>query len=70
MKLIKLPLIAAALAMLATPALAGATLDRVMANKKLVMSSDPEYPPQSFLNDKNEMDGFDIDVGKEIAKRM
>jgi polar amino acid transport system substrate-binding protein len=34
------------------------------------MSSDPEYPPQSFLNDKNEMDGFDVDVGKEIAKRM
>ena len=70
MKLIKLPLIAAALAMLATPALAGATLDRVMANKKLVMSSDPEYPPQSFLNDKNEMDGFDVAVGREIAKRM
>src|SRR3546814_9725822 len=25
---------------------------------------------QSFLNDKNEMDGFDVDVGKEIAKRL
>jgi polar amino acid transport system substrate-binding protein len=49
---------------------AGETLDRVMSSKTLTMSSDPEYPPQSFLNDANEMDGFDVDVGKEIAKRM
>jgi len=49
---------------------AGETLDRVMSSKTLTMSSDPEYPPQSFLNDNNEMDGFDVDVGKEIAKRM
>ena len=56
---------------LAAPAaLAGETLDRVMGSKTLTMSSDPEYPPQSFLNDANEMDGFDVDVGKEIAKRM
>jgi polar amino acid transport system substrate-binding protein len=49
---------------------AGATLDRVMSTKILTMSSDPAYPPQSFLNDKNEMAGFDVDVGREIAKRM
>jgi polar amino acid transport system substrate-binding protein len=61
---------ALALALSAGVANAGATLDRVTANKKLVMSSDPEYPPQSFLNDKNEMDGFDVEVGREIAKRM
>jgi polar amino acid transport system substrate-binding protein len=34
------------------------------------MSSDPAYPPQSFLNAQNEFEGFDIDVGREIAKRM
>lgn len=56
---------------LALPAAqAGETLDRVMSSKTLTMSSDAEYPPQSFLNSSNEMDGFDIDVGKEIAKRM
>ncbi len=49
---------------------AGEVLDRVNKTKKLVMSTDPEYPPQSFLNKDNQMDGFDIDVGKEIAKRM
>jgi polar amino acid transport system substrate-binding protein len=59
-----------AFALAAAPALAGETLDRVMKTKTLTMSSDPEYPPQSFLNDANEMDGFDVDVGKEIAKRM
>ena len=56
--------------LMAPSASAGETLDRVMANKKVVMSSDAAYPPQSFLNDKNEMDGFDVDVGKEIAKRL
>ena len=34
------------------------------------MSSDPAYPPQSFLNAQNEFEGFDIDVGREIAKRL
>ncbi|MGH6947587.1 MAG: transporter substrate-binding domain-containing protein [Kiloniellales bacterium] len=61
-------LLAAAIA--APAALAGETLDRVTSTKTLTMSSDPEYPPQSFLNSNNEMDGFDVDVGKEIAKRM
>lgn len=51
-------------------ATAGEVLDRVMANKVLVMSSDPEYPPQSFLNEANELEGFDVDVGKEIARRL
>ncbi|GAB4372197.1 MAG: transporter substrate-binding domain-containing protein [Kiloniellaceae bacterium] len=67
-KLAAAALLASAVAVPA--AQAGATLDRVMSTKTLTMSSDPEYPPQSFLNDNNEMDGFDVDVGKEIARRM
>jgi polar amino acid transport system substrate-binding protein len=65
-------LMAAAVAALALGhgAMAGETLDRVMQNKKLVMSTDPEYPPQSALNADNEFEGFDIDVGREIARRM
>ena len=51
-------------------AAAGEVLDRVMKTKTLTMSSDPAYPPQSFLNDKNEFEGFDIDVGREIATRL
>ncbi len=64
-------LLAAAIAAPLSPAaMAGETLDRVMSSKTLTLSSDPEYPPQSFLNDQNEMDGFDVGVAREIAKRM
>ena len=59
-------------AMIMVPALAnaGAVLDRIMSTKTMTLSSDAEYPPQSFLNDKNEMDGFDVAVAREIAKRL
>ena len=55
---------------LAAPAGAGDVLDRVLANKKLVNALDAEYPPFSFLNSSNQMDGFDVDVAKEVAKRL
>ncbi len=45
-------------------------LDEIMEAGKLVVSTDPNYAPQSFLNDAGELDGFDIDVAKEVAKRM
>lgn len=64
-------LIAALAALLMTvPVQAGETLDRVISTGALTLSSDPEYPPQSFFNDQNEMDGFDIDVSREIARRL
>lgn len=66
----KLAVLAAAFAMLTAPAIAGETLDRVMKSGKLTVASEADYPPQSFLNNSNEMDGFDIDVAKEIAKRL
>ncbi len=45
-------------------------LDLVMEAGKLVVSTDPNYAPQSFLNDTGELDGFDVDVAKEVAKRL
>jgi len=66
-------LIAAAIAASATTfstAWAGEALDRVMAEGMLTVATDANWAPQSFLNDNNEMDGFDVDVAKEIAKRM
>jgi polar amino acid transport system substrate-binding protein len=37
----------------------------------LTVSTDPAYPPQSELNKQTgEYEGFDIDVAKEIAKRL
>lgn len=49
---------------------AGETLDRVIDNGVMVMSTDAEYPPQSSLNSDGEFEGFDIDVGREIAERL
>ncbi|NOX63656.1 MAG: transporter substrate-binding domain-containing protein, partial [Chloroflexi bacterium] len=45
-------------------------LDEVLKAGKLVVSTDPNYAPQSFLNDAGELDGFDVDVAKEVAKRL
>jgi len=53
--------VAALLAALAAPAGAGDVLNRVMTSKKLVNALDAEYPPFSFLNTSNQMDGFDVD---------
>jgi len=41
-----------------------------MAAGKLVVSTDPNYAPQSFLNSAGELDGFDVDVAKQVAQRM
>ena len=49
---------------------AGEVLDSIMAKKTIVVATDANWPPQSFINDQNEMDGFDVDVAREIASRM
>ena len=45
-------------------------LDIIKARGVMRVSSDPNYKPQSFINDKGELDGFDIEVSKEIANRL
>jgi len=45
-------------------------LDEVMAAGTLRVSTDPNYAPQSFLNEQGDLDGFDVDVAKEVASRM
>jgi polar amino acid transport system substrate-binding protein len=52
------------------PLAAGEVLERVMSKGVMVMSTDAEYPPQSSLNSAGEFEGFDIDVGREIAERL
>lgn len=55
---------------LPTGAVAGETLNRVMAKKAVVVVVEPGYPPFSFLNQQNQMDGFDVDVAKAVAARL
>jgi polar amino acid transport system substrate-binding protein len=37
---------------------------------KLIVSTDANYKPQSFKNSDGSWEGFDIDVAKEVAKRL
>ncbi len=52
------------------PSAAPDLLANVKAAGKIVMSTDPEYPPQSAITPSGGYEGFDIDVGTEIAKRL
>ncbi len=60
----------AALAFSVSAAFADEALDRVMSSGTLKVATDASWAPQSFLNDDNEMDGFDVDVAREVAKRL
>lgn len=54
-----------------TPAPAdNSLLGTIKSRGEMRVSTDPNYEPQSFLNANNELDGFDIDVSKEVAKRL
>ena len=67
----KLALIGAIAAVLMAPAVfAGETLDRVESTKVLKVATNAGWPPQSYLDDSNQLVGFDIDVANEIAKRL
>jgi len=45
-------------------------LQRILDKGLIVMSTDPLYPPQSFLDDAGEIVGFDLDVGAAIADKL
>jgi len=46
-------------------------LARILEAGEIVVSTDPAYPPQSFLNEETgEYEGFDIDVALEIGERL
>ena len=46
------------------------SLRRVKSAGKISFGMSSDYPPFTFYNNKGELDGFDVDVAREIAKRM
>ncbi len=54
----------------AAPAPADDLLAEILKNGVIRVSTDANYEPQSFLNPQGEFIGFDVDVAKEIAKRL
>jgi len=53
-----------------TTAFAGQTLDRVTEKGQMTGVLMESYPPFSFLNEQNQLDGFDVDVAKAVAQRL
>lgn len=39
-------------------------------SKQFILGLDDSFPPFGFRNDKNEIVGYDIDLAREVAKRM
>jgi len=48
----------------------GDALDEILAAGVIKVSTDPNYAPQSFIADNGKLDGFDVNVAQEVAKRL
>lgn len=59
-----------ALLSVCSSAMAGATLDRINKKGEMTGVMMENYPPFSFLNDQNQLDGFDVDVAKAVASKL
>lgn len=46
------------------------TLDQVLSAGELRVGVNPNYPPTSLYNDKNELVGFDVDVSNKLASML
>lgn len=46
------------------------SLDYILDKGELVVGLDDAFPPMGFRDDDNNIVGFDIDLAKEVAKRM
>jgi polar amino acid transport system substrate-binding protein len=46
------------------------SLKAILDKKTFVLGLDASFPPMGFTNENNEIVGYDIDLAKEVAKRM
>ncbi len=54
----------------ATAQAADASLKTVKEKGTLVLGLDDSFPPMGFRNDDNQIVGYDIDLAREVAKRL
>ena len=60
-----------AFCVVATPFSASADdLETIKAAGEFKFANSGAYPPFSFVDDSNQVVGFDVDIGNEIAKRL
>lgn len=48
----------------------GGILDEIKAHGYLAMGTNATFPPFEFVNEKNEIVGFDVELGKAIAAKL
>jgi len=46
------------------------SLETIKSKGKLVLGLDDAFPPMGYRNEDNEIVGYDIDLAKEVAKRL
>jgi polar amino acid transport system substrate-binding protein len=46
------------------------SLEKILNKGYMVMGLDDNFPPMGFRNEKGELVGFDVDLAKEVTKRM
>jgi polar amino acid transport system substrate-binding protein len=46
------------------------TLEEIKARGKIIIGTDATYPPMEFHDEKGEIVGFDIDLGRAIAREL
>jgi polar amino acid transport system substrate-binding protein len=56
-------------AVLASPAIAR-TLDEILKAGEIRVGVNPQLPPRALFNDKNEIDGFEPELAKEVAAKL
>ena len=58
------------IALLATWPAQSRTLDEILRSQKLIVGVNPSVPPTAMFNDKNELDGFDVQFSRKIAAML
>ncbi|GAA5232723.1 transporter substrate-binding domain-containing protein [Verticiella sediminum] len=46
------------------------SLEEIQASNKIVFGVNPTMPPLGLFNDKNQIDGFDVDVARKIGEML
>jgi polar amino acid transport system substrate-binding protein len=46
------------------------SLQNILNRKKFILGLDDSFPPMGYRNENNEIVGYDVDLAKEVTKRM
>jgi polar amino acid transport system substrate-binding protein len=46
------------------------SLETIINRKRFVMGLDDSFPPMGFRNERNEIVGYDVDLAREVARRL